>query len=176
MRPTAERIRELLDYNPLTGVFIWKHRANGPTKWNTKWAGKVAGSQRGNGYIAIAIDGVKYLAQQLAWAYMTGDWPSSFVDHRNLDKSDYRFDNLRLASFGESSANISVRKSSKSGFRGVCFSKQKNLWRARLNKEGVEYHIGFFGSAKGAGIAYAKKATEVYGEYCPEYLRALACQ
>lgn len=177
MKPTAERIRELLDYNPLTGVFLWKHRRNGPLKWNTKWVGKVAGSPRGNGYQAIGIDGVKHNAQTLAWVYVTGEWPDRFVDHKNLDKLDYRFENLRLASFGENSANAGIRNDNKSGFRGVHFVKSRNVWHARLNKDRKGYHLGAFNSAEEASRAYAYKAKELYGEYCPQYLLDIvACQ
>ena len=46
---TAEKVRQLLDYCPETGVFVWNPRQNTPVSWNTKYAGKVAGSPRGTG-------------------------------------------------------------------------------------------------------------------------------
>ena len=174
MKPTAERVRELLSYDPATGLFIWKYREGGPLRWNTKWAGKVAGSPHSGGYIAIAIDRVKYLAHHLAWVYMTGEWPESFIDHKNLNKKDNVWENLRLASFGENSANASIRNDNKSGFRGVHFIKSRNVWHAKLNKDGKEHYIGAFASAEEAALAYAEKAKEVYGAYCPQYLLEMA--
>ena len=56
---TRERLFEVLDYNPDTGIFVWKER---PTallsnrRWNGKFAGKVADTHHFSGYIRIGID------------------------------------------------------------------------------------------------------------------------
>jgi hypothetical protein len=174
MKPSAERIRELIDYDPLTGVFLWKHRPNALQNWNTKWAGKHAGSPHSRGYIAIAIDHVKYLAHHLAWVYMTGEWPTEFIDHENLNKKDNKWENLRLASFAENSANASIRNDNKSGFRGVYFVSSRQVWHAKITKEGKDHYLGAFDCPELAAKAYAVKARELYGEYCPQYLRDAA--
>jgi hypothetical protein len=49
---TAERLKELLSYDPASGVFRWKVNRGGTAK-----ADSVAGSVDANGYIAIQIDG-----------------------------------------------------------------------------------------------------------------------
>lgn len=174
MRPTAERIRKVLSYDPLTGVFLWKFRIDAARNWNTKNAGKVAGSCHNGGYLHISIDGVKYLAHVLAWVYVHGQWPSSNVDHRNLVKRDNRLENLRLASFAESSANISVRKTSNSGHRGVWWRADRARWVACIHKDNRAYWIGSFKEKREAAEAYAVKARDLYGEFCPNYLQAAA--
>lgn len=174
MKPTAECVRELLNYDPLTGIFIWKHRADAEQRWNTKNAGKVAGSRTSNGYRAIAINRIKYLAHHLAWVYVVGAWPNIFIDHKNLDKADNRFENLRLASFGENSANASVRNDNKSGFRGVYFVQSREIWHAKIRKDGIDHYLGAFDSAELAGEAYARKAKDLYGEYCPQFIAEIA--
>jgi hypothetical protein len=142
-------------------------------RWNTKNAGKIAGGAHNRGYRHIGINGIKYLAHHLAWLYVTGDWPTSFIDHKNLDKTDNRFDNLRLASFTENSINISVRKNSKSGFRGVCFCNQKEGWIATITKDKKTKYLGTFDTPQKAAAAYAKHAQELFGDYCPDYLREM---
>ena len=174
MKPNADAVRAALSYDPDSGIFVWRHRPDMEARWNTKNAGKLAGSKHNGGYIHIALGGIKYLAHHLAWVYMTGEWPASFVDHKNLDKADNRWGNLRLASFGENSANAGIRKDNTSGFRGVHYKPALGVWHAKINKDGKEYYLGAFKTAELAAKAYAKKAQALYGEFCPEYLTAAA--
>jgi hypothetical protein len=89
MELTQNRLQELLEYNPLTGVFT--RRVNsGHAK-----AGAVAGTKHIDGYIMVGVGGDKYFAHRLAFLYMTGEWPISGVDHRNTIKSDNSWGNLR---------------------------------------------------------------------------------
>jgi hypothetical protein len=71
---TATRLRELLHYDPETGSFTWRVR-KGPNAS----VESVAGCTKRNGSIVLKIDGILYYAQQLAWLYMHGEWPSGFV-------------------------------------------------------------------------------------------------
>src|SRR5690349_13947913 len=82
---TAERLRQLLVYDPLTGAF---HRENG----------RVAGGINKDGYVTVKIDGRDYLGHRLAWLYMRGEWPARGVSFRDHDRSNLRWENLRLAS------------------------------------------------------------------------------
>ena len=66
---THERLTELLDYDPATGVFVWKFARQGVV------AGSIAGSIT-KGYRYIRIDGGDFLAQRLAWFYVNGVWPT----------------------------------------------------------------------------------------------------
>jgi len=84
-----ERVKELLDYNPATGIFVWKVN---PAK-NIK-VGSIAGGSGGNGYVSIVVDGEDITTGRLAWFYVTGKWPERRVKYVNGDRSDCRFENL----------------------------------------------------------------------------------
>ncbi len=170
---TAERLREVLSYDETTGVFTWMHRPNSK-RWNTKNAGKVAGSVHNGGYLHLSLDNQKYLNHRMAWLYVYGEWPRRFVDHINLDKTDNRISNLRLADFAENSANISTRKNSVSGFRGVSFLTSRQRWIAQIHKNKRYYRLGSFKDKECAARAYAEAAQNLYGEFCPLHLREKA--
>jgi hypothetical protein len=111
---TQQRLRELLHYDPLTGLFTRLVAAsNAP-------AGSAAGSLANIGYLRISVDGARYLAHRLAWLYVHGEWPQQEIDHINGDKIDNRIANLRDASRGVNCQNIrAARRDSKTGLLGV---------------------------------------------------------
>jgi len=89
---THEQIRDALDYNPSTGVFVWKIS---PAK--NIAIGAVAGGNNGRrGYSCVCLNGEEITTSRLAWFYMTGEWPERRVRFKNGDKTDCRFENLTL--------------------------------------------------------------------------------
>ena len=84
---TAETLRQILHYNPDTGVFTWirKPRYAG--------SGEQAGSYSTKGYRRVKIGVTSYRAHRLAWFYMTGQWPVDQIDHINGIPDDNRFSN-----------------------------------------------------------------------------------
>lgn len=116
---TAERLRELLSYDPETGIF-----RRVATRRQVK-SGDIAGSDDGKGYWRIRVNGEKHRAHRLAWLYVNGAWPIDQLDHINGDKLDNRICNLREATNSENQQNRSLPKSNTSGRLGVHFDKQK---------------------------------------------------
>lgn len=152
---TQERLRQVLDYDPENGKFVWKIKLSRKT---------VIGAEAGTpskGYIAIRIDGVSYLAHRLAWLFMTGIWPVYEIDHKNTYGRDNRWQNLRLASRRQQRANSNKGVRNTSGFKGVDWDKRKSKWRAKLCGK----HIGYFDNAKAASEAYKIAANKLFGEF-----------
>lgn len=156
---TAERLRELLDYDPETGAFRWR-RGRGKMR-----AGALAGSLQSAGYSQIYIDGRNYTAHRLAWLYVTGRWPGGEIDHADGDRLNNRFANLRNASRSENNANSRRRYNNRSGYKGVSFFKSAGLFAACIAKDGRRFHLGYFQRAEDAHAAYVAKARELYGEF-----------
>jgi len=77
---TVERLREVLDYAPGTGIFTWKPRVEtgrGATIFNKRFAGKQAGCPDAYGYIQLSIDRGRYKAHRLAWPLARGPIPAA---------------------------------------------------------------------------------------------------
>lgn len=148
---TQSLVRALLDYNPETGVFVWKHRPSKYFKtlraenlWNTRFSGKHAGCVNGKGYQSTRIFGKNHLLHRLAFLYMEGAAPPSHVDHVNGVTGDNRWCNLRKASPTENMRNASKRKDNASGVTGVNFDAQAGKWRSYIQVNSRQRFLGYF--------------------------------
>ena len=162
MALTQERLKELLSYDPLTGGFLWMVDRGG------KKAGDEAGCKKRT-YIVINVDDCSYRAHHLAWFYMTGEWPDPFVDHRDLNKHNNVWDNLREATKSQNQANIGLIKSNVSGLKGVsryrAGERYGKPWQASIGKDGKSRHLGHFATKEDAHAAYCEAAQKLFGEF-----------
>lgn len=144
----AARLRELLSYDPETGVFTLRvARGSEP-------AGAVAGHLE-RGYRRISVDGKLYYAHRLAWLYVYGTWPLLHIDHINNTRDDNRISNLRDVSRTVNNQNLKVAQANnKTGVLGVYFHKKANKYQASIMVNGVRKHLGLFASSGDASAAY----------------------
>jgi len=157
---TQTRLRELLEYDPDTGVFRWRKGGTG-----RYYPGRVAGATNVQGYRVISFGGERLRAARLAWLYMTGEWPDKHIDHINGDPGDDRWCNLREASESQNMSNVKLRAHNTSGAIGVSWNKRRGKWHARVNFELVTYHVGYFDSFEEAVKARDMKATQLHGAF-----------
>lgn len=146
---TQERLKEVLDYNPETGHFVWKRAT--PRGRPGAIAGRVS-----NGYRSIRVDGVLYYAHHLAWVWANGYKPS-ILDHINGDRADNRLSNLREATPAQNACNRS-----KTGFY---WHKAANKWCVEIAADGVKYYLGLFADREAAKTAYNDAARELHGKF-----------
>lgn len=156
-----ERLREIFDYDPETGILLWKRRDDVSAKLNSRCVGKIAGDAPGPDYIQIGIGGRKYLAHRIIWAMMTGNWPKNYIDHVDRNKSNNRWANLREATKAQNGANRGVPVNNTSGFKGVTFNKHVGKWQAQLGKQ----YLGCFDSAVDAHEKYLGALRARFAEF-----------
>lgn len=160
-------LKERLNYDPQTGLFTWKPvkvETVQHTRWNSKWAGKVAGTTCAQGYTIIAIDNVQYRAHRLAWAYVYGEAADSYIDHTDGNRTNNRIKNLRAATHAENLWNRAASKNSKTGVKGVMPDK-KGTFRAEICANGKRKYIGRFKTIDEAASAYAAECIKRHGEF-----------
>jgi len=159
---TQSRLKELLHYDPVTGVFTWLPRS-GPGSYCT---GLRAGHlSKYKGYRHIGVDRVLYKAHRLAWLYVYGTWPVSEVDHANGDPDDNRIANLREATTTQNCGNAKRRSDNVSGRKGVYWHARDQKWAALLRHKKIRYYLGYYDDPDEAARAYDRKARELYGEF-----------
>ena len=148
---THKRLKELLNYDPDTGVFTRKLYVRGHK------VGEVVGFDW-NGYRGIKLDGKGYQAHRLAWLYVYGEHPKHEVDHINCNKMDNRIANLRDIPKNKNRENqIAPYKNNKLGVQGV--SMHRGKYKAQIQIAGVVTYLGVHETLEAAKQAYidAKK-------------------
>jgi hypothetical protein len=96
---------------------------------------------------------------------MTGEWPSTGMDHKDQDSTNDRWENLRPATQTQNLANARKRSDNTSGSRGVSWSRSKKKWRAFVNLNGKQFHCGYFDDIEEAKKARDLKASTLHGEF-----------
>ena len=159
---TQDQLKELLHYDTETGLFTWLVQYNSRTA-----VGAIAGHFDDRGYRRITICGRIFRCGRLAFLYMTGKWPSNLIDHKDGDRANDAWNNLREATYGESTHNryLPVGESKLRGVRPV--PSNPHRWEARI---AVGYHrvsLGTFDSAEEAHAAYLAASEDLHGEFAP---------
>lgn len=135
---TQERLKELLEYNPDTGEFIWlKSRLSSRI-------GEISGTLRPDGYRVMRLDSIQYRANRLAFLYMNGYHPEHVIDHINGIKGDNRWANLRHVTQGVNNKNTSKQANNSSGHTGIHITKGLGRFKARAKLNNKDVYLGTY--------------------------------
>jgi hypothetical protein len=165
-----ERLKELLRYDPETGLFYWLERPvrlgfeRTDKTWNVRYAGKIAGDEFGKlrPRIRISVDKRRFQAHRLAWLWMTGEWPAEEIDHKDMNPLNNKWENLREATHSQNGMN---RKSRSKYAKGVTIHKPSGLFQARIYKDGRCRCLGYHKTPEEAHRAYIAAAKDLHGEF-----------
>jgi len=155
---TAERAREMVDYDPETGVFRRRIALRG------KRAGAIVGHVDAiKGYRRMQVDGHNCRAHRLAWLIAYGEWPMGDIDHIDGNRDNNAIANLRLASSMQNAANRRRSARNKSGFKGVV--ARDGGWRAQIRRNGRFISLGTHPTKEQASAAYIAAAAAHDGQF-----------
>ena len=96
---------------------------------------------------------------------MTGELPCSDIDHKDNNRSNNSFDNLRLATKSQNSGNMRKKKNTRSKLKGVSYSKQSSKWFAQITHKNHRYYLGAFSTPIEAHAAYCRAARKLFKEF-----------
>jgi hypothetical protein len=150
---THQRVIELFDYEPSTGRLVRKS------------TGEEFGSIENRGYRRGSIDGDRHLAHLVVWFYVTGSWPPAEIDHKDTDRSNNRWENLRLAEVSQQAMNRKLRVDNTSGIKGVHWCATTEKWVAQIGLNNKKIMLGRFDDLAAAVLTVEKKRSELHGEF-----------
>jgi hypothetical protein len=156
---TPEYLRQVLAYDPKTGVFTWLRN------YQKSRIGQPVGRTDHNGYTKIVLDGVAFAGHRLAWMYVKGRFPRGEIDHRNGIRTDNRIKNLRdttrvVNRQNQRRPNVGNR----SGYLGVSLMRN-GRFQAKIHAGGLTRHLGTFATAIEAHLVYVE-AKRIYHHGC----------
>lgn len=153
---TSERLRELLHYEPATGVFTRLVQTS-----NRTHVGDIAGSISHYGYVEFQLAGKLRKAHRAVWLYVHGVWPAGEIDHIDGDRANNRLDNLRdVPPLSNQQNRRAPNSNNSSGFLGV--SPRRGKWKAQIRTDGTNRHLGTYQTPELAYAAYLKAKRELH--------------
>ena len=161
---TADRLREVLHYDPVSGLFTWRQALS-----NRAVAGAEAGwvvTKKDKRYRRIRVLGRDYEAAVLAFLYMTGAYPTKRIDHKDTDGLNNAWVNLREAEVWQNRANTDTPPKGKLGVQGVRhYAGRRKPFHARLIWAGKLHSLGYHETLEEAKKAHDTKAKELWAEF-----------
>tara|TARA_R110002020_G_scaffold273187_1_gene488262 strand:+ start:1100 stop:1588 length:489 start_codon:yes stop_codon:yes gene_type:complete len=122
----------------------------------------------GNGYniIDLSKDGIKktfsvHRLVGLTFLEKNENYPD--IDHIDGDRKNNNITNLRFVD--RSGNNRNTKRKNQTGYRGVCFCKNIERFKAQIRIDGKKKHLGVFSTPEEA----SKKYEEVYEEVMSVY-------
>lgn len=155
---TAERVRELFDYDPLTGAMLRR-----VTRGGTARKGVLAGYKTKYGYLSTRVDGRAHFNHRLIWLLVTGQWPNNYIDHINGVRDDNRLVNLRDVTRACNGENLHrAHADNPSGLLGVHKYARTKSFTAKLYTNGKHIHLGYYASPEAAHAAYLEAKRQLH--------------
>lgn len=168
MQKLNKLIRSRFYYEPDTGILYFRERVfKNPSprnkQWNTRFAGKEAGFLNTNGYLRVSLEGKQYYIHQIAFMIMK-DYIPEEVDHKDLNKQNNKWSNLREATRAKNLQNNFKRKNNKTKLKGVSWSKSNNCWRMDITYNKQKFY-SYHPTKQKAYQAYCEMSAKLHKEF-----------
>jgi hypothetical protein len=149
---TQNELKDLISYDPITGVFIVK------VKWaaRAKEIGEILGTSIVRGrlkYLEVKINKEKYYLHRLAFLYMEGIVPD-IVDHIDGNGLNNSWNNLYNGTQRVNSQNVTRIMFNKIDQLPLGVFKHKNKFVAAIKYNYKKLHLGLFNTPEEASQAY----------------------
>jgi hypothetical protein len=153
--PPVEIVESYIDYNPKTGIGVWKRKTTPSTPVKV---GSLAGTISNNGYLRIKLFEKDYAAHRLFWLlHYKQDPGSKIVDHIDRNRLNNKITNLRLVTRSENGLNASLPSNNTTGVVGVSYCNTNKKFFAAITINYKNHFLGYFENIEDA-VAARRKA------------------
>ena len=136
-----------------------------------KFGGRILkpGTNRGE-YLQVVLRSngkskTREIHRLVASAFLQNPEHKSDVDHVDGIRTNNFVSNLRWATHAENMRNKKSRPGGSSSYKGVCFAKQANKWKAKIKINGKDKYLGLFSDEASAARSYDAAALEHFRDY-----------
>lgn len=161
MTPPPDELRDLIYYDD--GELYWQHHYRTHHKRSDKPIGYV---HKDDGYKKSKFkcgDVLReYAIHRLIYWLHTGDWPEE-IDHKDQNKINNYFENLRPATHGQNQQNKGICKNNTSGYVGV--KPERGKYTVTFYIDGKQFSIYGYKNKETAALARDLLAYMSYGDF-----------
>ena len=152
---------------------------DGYLNYQVSWWGRVLNTKTGRilkhgtsgpgyRYVMLSTNGkpkIHYIHKLVAKEWAPNPEEKKCIDHRDGDRANNHFENLRYATYSENNRHRNKRANTTSMYYGVCFHKETDKWRAQIQIDGKRKTLGCFTDEKQAAEVFNTAAAEFYKEF-----------
>lgn len=126
-----------------------------------KWVVVENNGNNGRGYCQVKFNNSTVYYHTIVWILTTGeDIPKGIqIDHINGNKTDNRFENLRLVTNRENNQNMKVHRKGK--LVGCSFHKRAGKYRAHIKIDNKRVHLGLYTTEEEAHNIYVSACKHI---------------
>ena len=149
-------------------VLVYDETSHSCLRWRSKnrASGFPAGTKKPTPYYTVSVGGYRKEVHRIIWEMFNGPVPAKMhIDHHDMDKTNNRIGNLRLATPTENNRNKPKKANNKSGFKGVSWDKKNKKWFASIKSDTKLINLCRYHSAEAAHLAYCYAAHALHGEF-----------
>jgi hypothetical protein len=152
--PSQERLKELFDYSPETGLLSWRSLKK-----------PRLGCVSSHGYLRVKIGRRVYSVHRVIWKMVTGHEPPSIIDHIDGDPLNNKISNLRGTDRSGNQQNKRIQINNRSGFKGVSWQSSHKSWQACIMSGGKSHWLGRYKNIDDAVKVVSEARNRLHGEF-----------
>jgi hypothetical protein len=158
--PTQQEINKFFIYKD--GILYWKSNHGKKIKANAK----AGWHEKDSNYNKVKVLNKTYLEHRLVYILFKGHVDNIIqIDHKDNNRQNNNIENLRASTNTQNHCNSKKYKRNTSGFKGVSYHQPNNKWRAKINIDGKQTHLGLFKTPKQAFEAYKQAANKYHKSF-----------